>query len=51
VTFIENYQPNIIDKGRIIAQRKIEFLRRRDDNLPRAQRVFVARRQTAGAVG
>jgi hypothetical protein len=50
VAFIKNYQPNIVDEGGIIAQREIEFLRRRDDDLPRAQRVFVTRRQTTGAV-
>ena len=41
---IKNYQSNIVDEGGIIAQREIEFLRRRDDDLPRAQRIFVTRR-------
>jgi hypothetical protein len=36
VAFIKDYQSNIVDEGRIIAQREVEFLRRCDDDLPRA---------------
>lgn len=50
MAFVEDDQTDIVDQARIIPEREIELLRRRDDNFARAQCVFIASGDATGAV-
>ena len=41
VAFVEDEQADVVEKGRIVAEREVELLRRRDDDVALPDRVFI----------